>query len=227
MFPLGPVFAALLVIGFTEGRTGIKAWWDRIKQFRAPFWVYAVAAIVPLCIILASIALAIVCGAPTRPLDPRGPVEFLVLIPIILLLGPLPEEVSFRGYGQHELQETMSPLSASISIGIGVLIWHAPVFLLGNVPWPFIITIVAVSVVYAWLYRSGHSVWPLVLLHFQVNYFGGEWLGRYIADEGQIAYSLFFMAFYLIWVFLIIWRCGPQLCRPILPTGIGHSTSRG
>jgi len=214
MFPLGPLIAALLVIGFTEGRPGLKEWWDRIKRFRAPLWVYAAAAVLPVLIILSSIALAAAFGAPTQPLDPRGPVEFVILVPIMLLLGPLPEEISFRGYGQHELQETMSPLSASIWIGTGVLIWHAPVFLLGNVPWPFIITIVAVSVVYAWLYRSGKSVWPLVLLHFQVNYFGGEWLGRYIADEGQVVYSLFFMAFYLIWVSLIIWRSGPDLCRP-------------
>lgn len=225
MFPLGPVFAALLVIGLTDGKTGLKAWWDRIKRFRAPLWVYAAAAILPVLIILSSIALAAANGAPTQPIASRGAVEFLVLIPIMLLLGPLPEEVSFRGYGQHELQETMSPLSASIWIGIGVLIWHTPLFLLGNVPWPFMITIVAVSVVYAWLYRSGNSVWPLVLLHFQVNYFGGEWLGRYIADEGQVIYSLFFMAFYLIWVFLIIWRCGTQLCRPVLPARIGHSAS--
>lgn len=214
MFPLGPLIAALLVIGLIEGKTGMKAWWDRIKRLRSPLWVYAAAAIIPVLIILSSIALAAAFGALTQPIASRGAMEFLILVPIMLLLGPLPEEISFRGYGQHELQETMTPLSASIWIGIGVLIWHAPVFLLGNVTWPFGITIVAVSVVYAWLYRAGNSVWPLVLLHFQVNYFGGEWLGRSIADEGQVVYSLFFMAFYLIWMSMIIWRCGPDLCKP-------------
>mgnify|MGYP001390841621 CR=1 FL=1 len=227
MFPLGPLIAALLVIGFTDGKTGLKAWWARIKKFRAPLWIYAVAAIFPLCIILMSIALAAAYGAPTQPLDAKGPVELLVLILIMLLLGPLPEELSFRGYGQHYLQETMSPLAASVWIGIGVLIWHAPVFLFGKVPWPFVITIVAVSVVYAWLYRAGQSLWPLVVLHFQVNYFGGEWLGRYIAEEGQIVYSLFFMAFYLIWVVLIIWRCGPTLCGSMLQGGPSDSQSLG
>ena len=225
MFPLGPMIAAPLIIGFTEGRNGIKEWWNRITNLRAPFWVYAVAFIVPLLIILASVALATAIGAPKQPLPSREWAEFLILIPVMLLLGPLPEEISFRGYGQHELQETLSPLVAAIWIGIGVLIWHSPLLLIGKIPWPFIVTIVAVSVVYAWLYRSGGSVWPLVLLHFQVNYFGGEWLGRYIAEDGQIVYSIFFMAFYLIWVLVIIWRFGPQLCKPILTPRPADSSS--
>ena len=95
----------------------------------------------------------------------------------MLIAGPAPEELSFRGYGQHELQQEMSPLNAAIWIGIGVLIWHVPLFLFGEVPWPFIVTLVAVSVVYAWLYQLGGSVWPLVTLHFVVNYFGGDWFG--------------------------------------------------
>lgn len=211
MFPFGPLIAAPLVIWLTEGKAAVKAWWHRILRFRGPFPIYAAAFGVPLAIILASIGLAATLGAPTRPLPERGLAEFLVLIPVMLLMGPLPEEVSFRGYGQHMLQDEIAPLFAAIVIGLGVLIWHVPLFLLGNIPWPFIITIVAVSVVYAWLYRAGESVWPLVVLHFQVNYFGGEWLGRTIADEGQVLYSLLFMTFYLLWAFLIVWRLGPGL----------------
>ena len=213
MNPLGPIVAAPLVIWFTEGREGLMTWLRRIARFRAPLWVYAVAFFGPLAIILASIGLASASGAPTQPLPPRDFAEFLILIPVMLLLGPVEEELSFRGYGQHELQQAMSPLSAAIWIGVGVLIWHTPLFLVGSVPWPFIATLVAVSVVYAWLYQLGGSVWPLVILHFVVNYFGGEWLGEYIAEGGQVLYSIYFAAFYVIWVALIVWRYGPDLGR--------------
>lgn len=216
--PLGPVAAALIVIWLTEGSAGLAAWWRRLLRFRAPVWIYAIAFAVPLAVILASIWLAATSGAPTRPLPEREVLEFIILVPIMLLLGPLPEEVSFRGYGQHELQKEITPLSAAIWIGIGVLVWHVPLFLAGDVPWPFILTIVAVSVVYAWLYQLSGSVWPLVLLHFVVNYFGGEWLGETIADDGQVTYSLYFMAFYVIWAALIIWRYGPELGRTSQPT---------
>jgi membrane protease YdiL (CAAX protease family) len=215
--PLGPVVAALIVIGLTEGTAGLGKWWRRIVRFRAPVWVYAVAFAGPLAVILASLWLATATGVPTEPLPEREFLEFLILIPIMLLAGPLPEEISFRGYGQHELQTEILPLNAAIWIGIGVLVWHVPLLLAGNIPWPFIVTIVAVSVVYAWLYQIGRSVWPLVLLHFVVNYFGGEWLGAMIADEGQVTYSLYYMVFYLIWAGIIVWRYGPELGRSQQP----------
>ena len=163
------------------------------------------ALLIPIAIILLSIWLASQTGAAAQALPPRGMAEFLVLIPMMLLFGPAPEELSFRGYGQRELQVTMSPLAAALLIGLGVLIWHVPLFLLGEVPYPFIITLVAVSVVYAWLYQHGGSVWPLVTLHFAVNYFGGNYLGTMVAEPaGQIIYAWFFAAFYILWVALIL-----------------------
>lgn len=213
MNPLGPIIAAPLVLWFAEGSAGLKVWLRRIGKFRAPLGIYAVAFFIPLGIILASIWLASVSGAATLPLEARGFGEFLVLIPIMLIAGPAPEELSFRGYGQHELQQEMTPLSAAIWIGIGVLIWHVPLFLFGEVPWPFVATLVAVSVVYAWLYQFGGSVWPLVTLHFVVNYFGGNWLGQIIAGSGQVTYAIYFGLFYLAWAAIIVWRNGPELGR--------------
>lgn len=212
MNPLGPLIAAPIVIWATEGRAGVSAWLRRSGNFRAPFWIYAVAFFIPIAIILLSIWLASMTGVVVQALPPRGIIEFLVLIPIILLFGPAPEELSFRGYGQHELQTAMTPLTAALLIGFGVLIWHIPLFLLGEVPYPFVITLVAVSVVYAWLYQTGGSVWPLVTLHFAVNYFGGNYLGTMMAGQaGQVIYAWFFAAFYILWVAFILWRHGLEL----------------
>jgi membrane protease YdiL (CAAX protease family) len=211
--PFGPIIAAPLVIGLLDGRDGFKAWLRRLGQFRAPRWTYLVALLVPVAIILASVGLAAATGAPTQPLPDRELLEFVLLVPILLLLGPIEEEPAFRGYGLHELQQTMTPLAASLWIGIGVLVWHAPNFAVGAIPWPFAITIVAVSVVYAWLYQFGRSVWPLVTLHFAVNYFGGEYFGSMIAPSGQVLYAVYFCLGYLIWVGYILVRHGRELGR--------------
>lgn len=211
MNPFGPLIAAAIIIGLTEGRAGLRAWLRRITCFKAPVWTYAVALLVPVAIIVASIWLATASGAPSQPLVLPEILELLILVPIILIAGPAPEELSFRGYAQYELQQDMSPLTAALWVGAGVLIWHLPVFLTGDVPWPFIATIVAVSVVYAWLYQMGGSLWPLVTLHFSVNYFGGELLGGSIAPEGQVTYALYFAAFYLAWTAWIISRYGRNL----------------
>src|SRR5690606_30768328 len=181
------LMAAPLAIWLTEGTVGLKAWGKRLITFRAPVWVYAVAFFGPLAIILGSVGLTAATGAGTQALPALGVLDFLLLIPIALIAGPGPEEVSFRGYAQHEMQKQMSPLTAALIIGLAVVIWHAPLLLIGEMAWPWAICIVAVSVVYAWLYNQGGSVWPVVTVHFVVNYFGGEYFGQIIATpEGQL-----------------------------------------
>jgi membrane protease YdiL (CAAX protease family) len=214
MNPLGPLMAAPLVIWLTEGRAGLKAWLHRIARFRAPAWVYGAAFLIPLAIILSSIALTVATGATMRPFPEVELIGFLVMIPIILLNGPGPEEVSFRGHALPQLQQTMSPLAASLWIGFGVLVWHAPLILIGDLAWPWMITIVLVSIVYTWLYNIGGSVWPLVTLHFVVNYFGSEFIGAIVSDpQTQPIYAIIFCGFYVVWAALLIWRYGPALGR--------------
>jgi membrane protease YdiL (CAAX protease family) len=214
MFPLGPIIAAPLVIWFTAGRAGLAAWWRRIIRFRAPIWVYATAIGVTLAIIVSSVGLAIAIGTPALALpDVGGLSGALMAVPIVLMDGPAPEEPAFRGYGQHELQETLSPLVASLWIGLGVLIWHLPVLLLQQISWPIAFALPAVSVVYAWLYQVGGSVWPLVALHFTVNYFGGEYFGRMFADQDAPVWTGFLSVFFVAWAVLLAWRLGPSLGR--------------
>jgi membrane protease YdiL (CAAX protease family) len=217
MNPFGPIIAAPLVIWATDGRDGLRRWWKRLIRFRAPPWIYVVALFVPIGIIFASLTLALLSGAEQQSLPERELGEFLILIPILLLAGPMEEEPAFRGYAQKELEAEMTPFAASLMVGIGVLVWHVPVFLTGSVPWPFVATIVAVSAVYAWLYQQGGSIWPLVLLHFSVNYFGGEFLGETVAPGGQVLYASYFAVFYIAWAAFIVWRYGPSLRSSAAP----------
>lgn len=211
-FALGPLIAAPIVIWFTEGRDGLMRWLRRIARFRAPAWVYTAAFFVPLGIVALCTILAIATGAPTGPVPTYGPGDLALFAVIILVLGgPLPEEVTFRGFAQHELQEEVSPFAASLWIGLGVAIWHLPLFIAGEIPWLIAVTIMAVSVVYAWLYVSGGSVWPLVILHFVVNYFGAGFFQEMLAPSGRFAYAVFLTIFYLVWAGLIVWRLGPSL----------------
>ena len=228
MNPLGPLMAAPLVIWLTEGSAGLKAWFHRIARFRAPAWVYGAAFLIPLAIILLSMALTAATRATMRPFPEVELIEFIIMIPIILLFGPGPEEVSFRGHALPQLQQTMSPLAASLWIGLGVVVWHTPLILNGDLPLPWMITIVLVSIIYTWLYNVGGSVWPLVALHFVVNYFGSEFLGAIVSDpQTRPVYALIFCAFYACWAALLVWRYGPALGRQpgARPTGVQGNLS--
>jgi uncharacterized protein len=213
MNPLGPLMAAPLAIWWFGGGAALRQWWQRILQFRAPLWVYAAAFLIPLTIILVSIGGALLLGTPSRPLTLAPAVEYLVLIPLIVLAGPMPEELSFRGHGQHELQKSMSPLSAALWIGLGVAIWHIPLYFVEGLPWPIFFALPAVSVVYAWFYQRSGTLWPLVVLHWVQNYFGGNLLGTMFAPEDSTVWLSLLAAGYISVAAFLVWREGPALGR--------------
>ena len=211
ILPLGPIIAAPLVLWWYGGRSAVRAWAQRMKGLAAPQWVYATALLLPLGLILASIGLALSLGIPSGPLPTYGLATLLIGIPLVTLDGPAPEEPAFRGFGQHELQKAMSPLQASLWIGGGVLIWHLPVLVLGQIPLPIAVAIPAVSVVYAWLYIQGGSIWPIVLAHWVQNYFGGLYFGRMFDFEHSQTWTSALAAGYVACAALLVWRFGPSL----------------
>ena len=61
--------------------------------------------------------------------DPTLPLAFVLNLPVLLVLGgPLGEELGWRGFALSKLQLMMNPISASIVLGMVWGIWHAPNF---------------------------------------------------------------------------------------------------
>jgi membrane protease YdiL (CAAX protease family) len=221
MNPLGPLMAAPIVIGLTQGKQGLKDWWHRITRFRAPVWVYALSVLVPAGIIFASLGLSIISGGAHAPTTGdlaawsvwAGGALFLVDVFFQIIAGPLPEEAAFRGHGQNDLQKTMSPLMASFLIGIGVAIWHIPLLLQHEIPWVILVVLPAVSIVYGWLYQNGKSVMPLILLHLTQNVLGGNFVGQMLNEQENMIWLSFLTASYIVLAIGLAWRYGPSLIR--------------
>jgi membrane protease YdiL (CAAX protease family) len=218
MNPLGPLIAAPIVIGVSEGRRGLMVWLRRIMRFRAPLAVYGWAFCVPLAIIGASFVLTIMGGARLGPVPHYGVLEILMALPILLIAGPGPEEPAFRGFALHELQRHVSPLTASLAVGLGVMVWHVPLLLTGELPATVMFPLAGVAVVYGWLYQMGRSVWPLVLLHFQLNFIAAGYTGPMMPDFADQATFLGWLGvFYIGWAVLLVLVAGPSLGRDRLP----------
>ena len=212
MNSFGPILAAPLVLWLTAGTAELRRWGRRILRFRAPWRIYAAAAVPPAIIPLVSVLIAGQFLAPAQSPDWAGLPELLLIMPLIaLVFGPVGEEPAFRGHAMHELQQTMSPLAASLLVGLGVLVWHAPVFLLGTIELPIAVAIVAVSVVYGWLYQASGSIWPPVVLHTVQNTIGGEFLHGVFAPGDVWVWNSILAAFYVGWAVLLAWRLGPTL----------------
>jgi uncharacterized protein len=127
-------------------------------------------------------------GASATPLPQAGealamPLSTLVTFMLFLLfLGPLPEEIGWRGYALPALLRRFSPALATLILAVAWCAWHVPLFFMsdyyapfGGPPEPgrFFLNILIISFFYtAIFFRTGGSVLAAVLFHFMGNISG-------------------------------------------------------
>jgi membrane protease YdiL (CAAX protease family) len=179
-----PTFSALILIGLSEGRDGIKGFLKKVLHWRVGLGWYLVVLFGVAAIACLSIGIGILFGVPAPELTlPAGvprqawigflPVFFLVNI---FVGGPLAEDIGWRGYILPKLRERVSALNASLVIGVVWAIWHLPFFifpwrgLVGNIPfiW-FTLLTTSWSVLFAWVYVNTESILMPVLFHAAIN----------------------------------------------------------
>ena len=86
----------------------------------------------------------------------------LISLPLIAL-GPLGEELGWRGFLLPRMLERMRPLSAALILGAIWMIWHVPAFLMSGVPqsnmsFPiFAIGGIAFNVFITWLFLNARQ----------------------------------------------------------------------
>ena len=175
----GPFVAALVVLGVTEGKPGVKALLGRMVRWRVGWQWYLVALGLP--ILMAGIAsyLTVLLGAPapTAAQLAAWPAIFMTF-PIALLipgLGGAWEEPGWRGFALHRLETGRSRLGALLPLWVIIVVWHLPLFLTGDAQWVDIANMVGGVIIYNWLYhRSGHSVLLVMMIHSMNNAASGE-----------------------------------------------------
>jgi membrane protease YdiL (CAAX protease family) len=138
----------------------------------------------------------------------------------LLILGPLSEEIGWRGYALGRLQTRWNALISSLIIGLVWALWHLPLFLMVGtsqhefgLPFiGFLVGFMANSVFYTWLYNNTkQSLWSAILFHWLFTY------AMQVMLSGVIRSPLYNWLEYLPYVImalfvLIIW--GPkQLTR--------------
>ena len=81
MLPVGPLLAALLVVGLSEGKAGMKVWWSQLVRRTRDWWWYVVAAMTPLVITFIAAGLNFLLGAQlVAPIDWSIPFKVLPLM---------------------------------------------------------------------------------------------------------------------------------------------------
>ena len=169
-FACGPLVAALIVIGITEGAAGYRALGARMIRWRVGWQWWVVALGLPLAVLaVATAANVTLWGAPAPLLGSLawGSLAFTFAARFIDPLdGPLGEEPGWRGWALPELQRRQSPLGAAVILGAIVSLWHLPLVSVGQLAPVGLIATFGITLVYVWLFNhTGGSVLLTMVFH--------------------------------------------------------------
>lgn len=225
--PLTPDIAAFLVAGLAFGLVGVKKlvrgyrFWSAEVGWRQGLKVWGV-------MILTFVGMSLATAALDALFMPRGTWEWdlniftwaflaVLFVSLFLDIGAATEETGWRGFAQPILQGRVSPLAATLIIGLVWGIWHFPArpdillgrygleggaFLLGILTVRFMV----LSIVMAYFYnRAGGSTLIAIGMHGlhndTVGLMGritGEGLAPYVTSELALLAPITVVAVWLL-----------------------------
>jgi membrane protease YdiL (CAAX protease family) len=177
----GPMLSALIITAGTDGRQGMRQLLAGIVQWRVGLGWVLFATLSP----VALFAIAAIVGYATNRTWPDltllGEVDYVPYLGIggafmlWLLTFGVGEEIGWRGFALPRLQQGHSALTATLLLGVAWALWHLPAFFykdtyvaMGLVTgFPLLLlSILAASIVFTWLYNStGGSLLMVILFH--------------------------------------------------------------
>jgi membrane protease YdiL (CAAX protease family) len=169
---VGPLGIALL-LAWREGHGALRRLgYSLTIRPTNPFWYLVL--ILPVVWSLVTVVVAVALGEPTAGLfDTLFPAA--LIIPIVVLLPAITEELAWRGFALPRLLTVMSPLTASLVLAIPWTLIHLALFLPGQwygelAVWPLFLSIASYSILLTWVYLgTGGSVLMTALFHAGLN----------------------------------------------------------
>jgi membrane protease YdiL (CAAX protease family) len=168
----GPTFAATILTFARGGWAGLGALYRRLIKWRFGLqWYAAILVGLPLIAFVASRV------TESRPSDAlSAPAIFFGLLLNQLLLGPLGEELGWRGFALPRLLQRYTPLAASLILGAIWGVWHLPAFFVSGLPQSglsipmFLFGALCMAVLATWIFHhTSGSVLSVVLFHYMAN----------------------------------------------------------
>lgn len=167
-----PGLLAVIWILF-EGKDQFRRMLSTLTRWKTSLKWYVFAVALPCGVSLVALD-AVLFYFPTEHSFPP-PIQFFKTLLFTLPFGPLWEELAWRAFALRKLEYRYSRLVSALLLGVYWAVWHVPLWLVqvNRVPVNKIsyllfgsITLVAWSVIWAYLYhRSSESLPVVILLH--------------------------------------------------------------
>ncbi|MDI6697091.1 MAG: CPBP family intramembrane metalloprotease [Anaerolineales bacterium] len=197
---VSPLAAALILLRL-EPTAERADFWRRLVDTRriAPFWWTVTLLTIPALTALAALLDRVLGGAGAQleaaadlAENPLAALPSALLLALFLLIfGPLPEEIGWRGYALDRLQRGraenglgMDALRASLMIGTFWALWHLPLYFIADTfqhnvgvfttrYWLITLGLFPTSVLMTWIFNATQrSTLTAVLFHFMGNWIG-------------------------------------------------------
>jgi uncharacterized protein len=108
---------------------------------------------------------------------------FVLLVPGV---GGAWEEPGFRGFALPRLEQRFGAMTGPLILGVLWVLWHAPLFLVGQILWTDVLVIVAASVVIASVFHTAReSVLVVMIMHATNNAVGGSYASQLFDGADQ------------------------------------------
>ena len=179
MFIVGGFVPSMVGVALTwrqEGADGLRRLGRRILRFNLGWrWYLAAVAVV----VVVTMGKLVILGALGQTFDPILFVTQSGSILPLLVLGPLSEELGWRGYVLDRLQTRWNGLVSALIVGLAWGLWHGPLFVMvgtsqheSAVPFAgFVVGMILQSVLYTWLHNNtGGSLWTAIFFHWLSTY---------------------------------------------------------
>jgi len=188
-------FAPSLVGTIMAYKTGDSKYWKdylkRIIDYKriTPAWLLVILLTIPVSAILSS---GIYWGWTGNVPEfsrihemLKNPVSLVMFALFMMLFGPIPEEIGWRGFALDHLNVCYTRVRASIILGAFWALWHVPLFFIGDtyqqglynqsfiLVVDYLLQFFVLSIIMDWIYHNtGKSILSGVLFHFCINFFG-------------------------------------------------------
>jgi membrane protease YdiL (CAAX protease family) len=186
----GPTAVTIALIYFQHTPDFRRDFWRRAIEFKriSTMWYGVILLTVPILTALGAMG-DVLLGGKGLQLEAaerfvEQPWMFLPFALFMLIFGPLPEELAWRGYVLDGLQVKWNALASSLILGVAWTVWHLPLFFiqgsyqhglgLGTEQfWLYMMDKVPLSILMTWIFNNNRrSTLSAILLHFMVNLIG-------------------------------------------------------
>ena len=191
-----PSVCAVALVWLRRNESSVQAFLKRAVQVSGPLWVWIFAIFfVPVAVGLGWVVNGLAHGTWPVPAFISDPLYLPLGILFVLLLGgPLGEELGWRGYALDRLARSMRLFWGSVGLGLVWSTWHLPLFFMEGTtqqgfPLPLYVAFTTIqAILYSVLHlRTGGSLLIAILFHL----FGNLGLGLFPTLSHPTGLSVF------------------------------------